>query len=104
VYAVSVEGSTAAPPHHHRSSAVSTLILVASAALLAMPILAGLHRGFEAPAPAPLGVLQSPSTLPIAPVPAAGGPDVDTAIHEQFIVLDEVLITSTYDEGPEDGR
>jgi hypothetical protein len=57
-------------------------------------MLAGLQRAFDAPEPASFGVLQVPSTPQVAPVPAAGRPEDDTAVVEQFIELDEVLITS----------
>jgi hypothetical protein len=92
VYPVAVEAFTAGPPlHPHRASVLTMLGLVASAALLVAPMLVGLHHGFN-----------SAESLPVALAPAAAEAESEPAIFEQFIELDEVLITSTNEE--EDGR
>ena len=84
-YPVAVEAFTVDESHYHRSRVVTTLVLVASAALLLIPILAG-------------------SQLPVAPNAAAGMPESDTAVIEQFFLLEEVLIRSTNEEGGDDGQ
>ena len=81
--APSVEAFTVRESHYHRSRAATTLVLAASTALLLIPILAS-------------------NQLP-ARTAAAGMPEIDTAVMEQFFVLDEVLIKSTNDEGGEGG-
>ena len=86
----------------HRLSAWAVLILVTGATALVTSMLVGGHRAFDQ--------LQPASRSLVLPAPRAVGArerppsDVNTAIVEQFVQLDEVQITSSDDkmDVPED--